>query len=482
MHTSLLQAIEDHAARRPRHAALVDPKRTLSYAELANETRRWTSALVARGLEPGMRLGIALRDDSRHVVAMLAAAQLGVTIVPLDWRAPAADTHRLARRFSASMILVESARYATDDPATIVADNDWNAEVAGASGYSRQHATADTPLIIKLSSGTTGMPSGAIVTHRQVVARLMINESSFGPMAGDTYLSVSPLYFGAGSQYCKLHLYFGNTVVLYPPLFSADEYVDAVRNYGATFLFVVPTVLHRLLELEPRDGPLLADVRILLCGGAAFGPDRKREVAKRICPNFHEVYATSAAGQITLLRPGDLDTHADSAGRPVDGIDVEIVDARDEPRPRGSVGRLRCRGDAVSGEFFGEADAPGNSTGWYYSGDLASLDEDGFLKIEGRSDDVIIRAGINIYPSVVEDALRRHPAVADAALVGRACQEFGQRAVACVILRTDTDDDALLAHCRAELSATLLPDEFVRFDEFPTTTSGKVLRRKLLPD
>lgn len=479
----LVDAIYRHARRSPQGVALSEGGRDVTFAALSREMDRWALALASRGIGGGERVGICLKDTVAHVLAMLATARLGAVIVPLDWRAPPAQTAELVRRFDVELLLHEAGASVSASCAAIAADDRWLALVAAQRGAPHARIDADTPLIIKMSSGTTGKPKGALVTHGQFMRRVALNEGSFGPLAGDRYLSATPLYFGAGSQYCKMHLALGNTVILHPTLFSPEEYVAAVARHRATFLFAVPTLLQRLLPLAPADGVLFDAVRVLLCGGAALPARDKLAVAQRVCANFHELYATSAAGQISLLRPQDLALAAHTAGRIVEGVEVGIVDEQGGALPVGATGRLRCRGASVSTQFVGTGGDRGASEsiedGWCHTGDLASIDAHGYLHIAGRCDDVIVRGGVNVYPAVIEEVLSAHPGIREAAVVGRASREFGAVPVAYIVTDAEVPDRELLAHCRRALSAESVPAAFERVAALPKTTSGKVQRRRL---
>ncbi len=481
---NIVNLIKEHAKKSPDHPALIEPHRSFSYRELIRTTEQWAAALESSGLGPGDRLGICLRDNAEHVIAMLAAAELGATIVPLDWRAPPTETERLASIFSTSLVLVEAGWPTPDNTRCITIDAAWQATIDGQTGTVTAHQGGDTPLIIKLSSGTTGVPKGAVVTHQQFLSRTTLNVSSYGPLQGDRYLSVSPLYFGAGSHFVKSHLVLGNTVILYPPLFTAEEFADTVALYDATVLFLVPTVLHRLLDLDITNTPLFPNVNTLIISGALIGAEEKLKISQRLCPNLFESFATSAAGPIAVLKPSDLTKHAGSVGRPVTGVELEIVDENDNPLPPKTIGKIRCRGSAMSMDFLSDPNSPEPQEhaqdDWYYPGDLAEIDRDGYIYLKGRTDDTIIRGGINIYPAALETALLLHPTVSEAAVIARQSAEFGEEPVAFIVPAGEADSGELLTHCRQQLSAEQLPVEIRIVNDLPKTTSGKIQRTELV--
>ena len=476
---NLAEVIARHAAQSDA-VAMVDGGRELSYRELDRRVRRGGAHLRSLGIKPGDAIAICLKDTSDHVIAFLSAARLGAVAVPIDWRAPPAERARVAQGFGVKLALTEAGAARIAGVPSRALDASWHAEVERQDCDQEFPSDADAPLMIGLTSGTTGAVKGMLVTHRQMHARA----SPFDGILSEQphrYLSASPLAFSAGRNYCLTHLIKGHTVVFHPPLFTAEEYVEAINQNQVTVGFVVPTVIRWLLELPRGSGPLLPGVEVLMCGGAPLHAQEKRETLGRVTPNFYEVYGTVATGPISFLRPSEMAEHADSAGRPAALWDLAIVGEDDRPVEPGATGRLRARGPALASGLVGAltSDSEGFRDGWYYTGDLAELDDGGFLHLKGRASDVILRGGSNVYPDEVEAALVEHVAVADAAVVGRPSPQLGQEVVALVIARGAVTEDDLIAHCRRRLSAYKVPAEIVFVDGLPRTSFGKPDRKRL---
>jgi len=480
---NILDLIRQHAESRPEHTALISGDISLSYAQLVDRSLRWGAVLSAAGLRPGDRLGIALKDTPDFVLAMLGAASHGIVMVPVDWRAPDTEKDRLTRHFKTAAILTEPG-HAAGVTGAIAVDADWHQRAAEVPEPVAPSLEGDPVFAIKLSSGTTGLPKGAIFTHRDMVYRLSRNLLTYGPLVGHRYLSVLPLCFSGGNNYCLFHLMCGNTVILYPPLFSTREYIEAVTRYDITFAFAVPTVLRWLLQLPEQGVPMLPSLRNLVTSTSPISADEKRDVARRICTNFYESYSCAAVGQMASLKPWDVEQHAESVGRPNLMLDVQVVDENGHALPCGAAGRVRCRGPGVARGYFGDPDQREWSErleeGWCYPGDLGRLDAAGFLYIVGRVDDLIIRGGSNIHPAAVEEQMMRYPAITDAAVVGRPADELGQEVVAFVVAGDGFDMNDLLTHCRRELAPHMVPVEMFLIDRMPRTTSGKIIKRELL--
>ncbi len=270
--------------------------------------------------------------------------------------------------------------------------------------------------------------------------------------------------------------------MLFPPPYEPAQLAREAARREATSLFLVPTLLRRLLELAPEDAAPFARLRLLLSSGSALHAEERRAIRNRLCPQFFEYYASTEGGGVSLLTPQDQETRGDSVGRPVFGVEVEIVDDSHAPLPVGEIGRLRYRGPAVATSFYGESEDDRETfrDGWFYPGDLASLDEAGYVYLKGRRKDMIIRGGVNIYPTDVEFALAEHPSVAEAAVVGLPDREFGEQVAAFVVLKQATPADELMAWCRTRLAAYKVPKFVYAAPELPRNSSGKVLKLKLI--
>jgi acyl-CoA synthetase (AMP-forming)/AMP-acid ligase II len=481
---NLFRRLAARAAEQPSAVALENGDQRWTFAELDAEAARWAGALLAAGLRPGDRLGVCLRDTAEHLLARLGAGRAGVAVVPMDWRVPAPERARIAGRFRLHAALVEPGGV-LDGTRCLPVDGGWRRQVAAAAPAPFAD-DPDLPLVLNLSSGTTGAPKAAVVTHAQYAQRIRNNIDACGPLAGIRYLSASPLYFSAGSHFCLMSLLQGGTVILYPPLFGPEEYVAAVRDHGATMAFLVPTALRWLLALPAGPGPLLPSLQVLLAAAAPLTADERRGIVARVTPNLYDMYGSAGGGNITILRPADIATHAATVGRAVGDVELQVVDGAGRPVPAGATGLVRVRGGGVSTAGFelddgGDPGAEKVADGWLYTGDLGTLDAAGYLTLQGRADDVILRGGANLYPDVVEAALRRCPGVADAAVTGRPVPGADPEVVAFVVATDGATltEAQLLTHCRTVLPAWMLPAEVRIVGDLPRTTSGKVKRREL---
>lgn len=472
---NLGEALDSHARNRPRHPALIQDGRSLTHAEFAALTRRVEAALLDAGLRRGDLVGLALEDTPLHLAALFALARRGMVAVPMDCRWTAAEKESLARHFGCARTLLPPGE-AADLPALPLAEEALPAPLADPPVPPPPEGL---PLLLSLSSGTTGRPKGPMVTHAQFFRRFLTHYIHLGFGAEARFLSATPLYFGGGRTFCMSMLYAGGTVVLKPPPWRPEALLEAAARSAPTHLFLVPTMLRRLLALDPATPPL-GMLRLLISSGAPLSGAERARIRARLCPELAEYYASTEGGGVSLLLPWEQAAHGATVGRPIHGVEVEIVDEDHRPLPPGHVGRLRYRGPAVASGYFNdpEASAEAFRDGWFYPGDLAERDAAGYIALRGRRRDVIIRGGVNIHPLEIETCLMAHPEVADAAVVGAPSEEFGEIVVAHVV--GSAGEAALRAWCAARLAPYKVPARFVAHAELPRNSSGKVLKQ-LLP-
>jgi acyl-CoA synthetase (AMP-forming)/AMP-acid ligase II len=474
---NLADALDGHARSRPTHPALIEGSCVTTHAELAARVRRIAAWILGLGLPADQPVGVCLRDTAQHVTVLYALARAGRAILPLDVRWTLAEQRNVALHFGASLVLVEPDATPIPDCRCAVPDELTDQAAAGiAFGHDES-----APFVLSLSSGTTGRPKGPLITHGHFLARFRTHWINLGLNGQDRFICATPLYFGGGRTFAMSVLFSGGTVVMLPPPWEPSELLASIAAERASSLFLVPTQLRRLLALSDAELAPLRALNLLLSSGAPLSPEERVEIRSRLCPRFFEYYASTEGGGVSLLTPEDLETNGTSVGRPVFGVDVEVVDTTDRPLPPGEVGLLRYRGPGCATTYHRDPEASSEAfrEGWFYPGDLASLDAEGYVTLRGRQKDMIIRAGINIYPADVEAALNAHPAVAESAVVGVPSVEFGEEIVAFVRLSQPVGLDTLLDFACARLPRPKWPRQIVVVEDLPRNSSGKVLKRQL---
>jgi len=477
---NIADALLHHARTRGGHPAIVQGDQTVSYAEFDLRVRRMAAWLLGRGLRPGEVAGIALRDGIDHLTALYAMPRAGIVMLPMDWRWTAGEQQRVAAHFGARTVLVEPEGARPDGSECVPMDDACRAEIERADAERPMHEGGG-PLLMSLSSGTTGRPKGPRLTHRQFMRRFLVYCINLGIHSDDVYLSATPLYFGASRTFAMAVLYFGGTVRMFPPPYTPEGLCAEVARTGASAVFLVPTMIRRLLALPDATLASFRTIRRLVSIGAALFPGERQEIFARVTPGFIDYYGSTEGGGSTFLTRHDPERFSASVGHPVFGIDVQCVDEAHRPVPPGVVGRIRVRGEVVATAFWNDPEASRDAfhNGWYYPGDLGALDADGYLTLKGRTKDMIIRGGVNIYSVEVEEVLQSHPAVVDSAVVGWPSREFNEEVAAFVMLREPVAAADLVAHCRARLAPYKVPREVFVVAEFPRNALGKAIKSEL---
>jgi acyl-CoA synthetase (AMP-forming)/AMP-acid ligase II len=484
---NLADALAHHVQARPDRPAIIAGDRVVLYRDLDGLVRRWAAHLAACGARQGEVIGIALRDSIEHLLALYASARLGAISLPMDWRWTSAEQQAVAGHFGARLVLAEPDAAPLADLRCVTVDAGFLTAVEAAPAtlaFPEGPACADMPLLLSLSSGTTGRPKGPVVTHLQFLRRFWTHWIDLGLNARETYVSATPMYFGGGRTFSMSLLFSGGTVVLFPPPYKSEELAAEIERRQATSAFLVPTLLRRLLDLpEERCAPLRS-MRLLLSSGAPLHPWERQAIRTKLCDNFHEYYASTEGGGVSLLRPEDMERHPDSVGRPVFGVEVRILGDDDRPLPHGEVGRLAYRGPGVARGFHNDPDATAEAfhEGWFLPGDLAAVNEAGYVFLKGRRKDMIIRGGVNIYPAEIESVLLSDARVAEAAVVAWPSPDLGEEVAAFVVPRpgmTPPTEADLIAACAARLAPYKVPRGVFMVEDLPKNSSGKVVKATL---
>lgn len=415
-------------------------------------------------------------------VALFGAALAGVPFVPLNYRLGTDQLEEIVGRHPGALVL------GPDDLDTLTDPSE-----APGPGAEREAAPWDEQAVavVLYTSGTTAAPKAALLRHRHLLA-YVLNTLEFGSAAdGAAALVAVPPYHIAGLTNLLSSLYTGRRVV-YLAAFDAGEWLATVRRERVTHAMLVPTMLARIVDQVPDGADAGTPSLRSLAYGGARAPRAVVEKALRVFPrtDFVNAYGlTETASSIAVLGPQDhrvalgSDDPArrerlGSVGRPLPGVEITVRAPDGAPCAAGKSGLVFVRGEQVSGEYRGSSAL--EDDGWFPTRDRGRLDAEGYLFIEGRADDTIIRGGENIAPAEIEDALLAHPDVTEAAVVGVPDEEWGQRIVAVLVGRGDPDE--IRAWARGRLRTSKTPDTVVFRAALPRTDTGKLLRRVLLSE
>jgi acyl-CoA synthetase (AMP-forming)/AMP-acid ligase II len=462
----------------------------ITFAELTARARAGAQFIAADQPEHVVFIG---RNGPVFPLLLFSSALAGIPFIPLNYRLTRDAMLDLLGGIEEPMLVVEpdyvplvSGTYHAVSVAEFL-----SASSAGA-GFEGVEAPDDSPAILLFTSGTTARPKTVVLRHANLLA-YVFSTADFGSAENtDAALVAVPPYHIAAVGSALSNAYVGRRVV-YLPDFDARLWLEIVRRERVTSAMVVPTMLVRIVDAlgdSPADVP---DLRLISYGGARM-PRPALMKALRSFPKagFCNAYGlTETSSTLTLLSPEDhraaLESgdprhreRLSSAGRPVPGVEIQVRDEDGAVAPTGVVGDLYVRGAQVSGEYLWQGSTL-DADGWFNTRDRARLDGDGYLYVEGRADDTIIRAGENIAPAEIEDVLREHRAVKDVAIIGKPDDEWGERIVAVVVREpgAKVTGDELRAYARERLRGSRTPDEVVWRGDLPYTMTGKLLRREL---
>ena len=467
------------AHRWPERTALISPGLTLTYPALAARAAQAAHELRLRGVTPGANIGIGIRNNAETLMAMIALWMLGATAVPLDFRATGAERTLLASEFDLFAI-IEDRRFPDPGYESIFIDGSWSDQIGRHDSSPLPKDAEGAPALIGLTSGTTGRPVGIILDHERAMLRFTFDS---GHDYGSVLLNPLPLSFSASRSHSFAEMVKWTATYFYPLLFSAPELAEAALTSKATSICTVPTTVRSWLEMAAkRSAPLFDSLDALYCFGAPMLAAEKLESKARLSSNFVQEYGASFCGPITELRGADLETKAETVGRPLPCVEVQVVDDGDRILPAGAEGFIRVRSPGMALQTYGEntrTDSDRLKDGWAYTGDIGLRDEDGFIRLLARSSDLIIRAGANVHPAEVEVVLAGHAGVKEVAVVGFAKSREGEEIAAFVVPSGEVSEADLVAHCRAHLTPDKRPRRFVFVTDLPRNTVGKILRTAL---
>jgi fatty-acyl-CoA synthase len=490
-----------HAENEPHRTALVHRDRAWSFFELNELMDRCAAGLAKAGLRRGDAVVIMLHNAPEFLFLQGGVARLGGAAVSASWRSTAAELAYLVQNSGARALFfaadaAEAVRRAMPEIGPALGGRVYGVGgavegfaryedfLAGASGGEAVSDRSDEASVVIYTSGTTGKPKGAVrkMSRNALVQVLGFIETT--PMrVGQTHLVVCPLYHSTAWGFVTISYILASTIVLLDA-FEPEAFLDAVERHRVSHTAVVPTMLHRLLQIgEPairaRD---LGSLEAIFTGGAPLSPTLATRVLDVLGDKLFNFYGATETGLVTLATPADLRAAPGTIGRPIPGNELRLYDDRGAEVGGGEVGELYVRsGNLVEG-YHANAGATREAMrdGFFSVGDLARCDAAGRFFIEGRKRDMIISGGVNVYPREVESVLTQHPAVAEAAVIGIADEEWGERVHAFVALhRPDVGADELLGFCREHLAGPKRPRGVTILPELPKNPTGKVLKRQL---
>jgi long-chain acyl-CoA synthetase len=470
-----------------RRPALFVGGQVVTYAELARRAESVAVVLGRRGVAVGDRVGLMLPNGTSFVAAYFGALRLGAVVVPLNvlLRAPEVDA-RLSR--STPRILLADEERAPEAAAggraqgveTIRLD-----EIDGdedASAHLADRGDGD-PAVVLFTSGTSGAPKGAVLTHGGLLAAARNAADALDLRPEDVVLGAAPFSHVLGQATGIVSTVLSGAAITVVPRFDPVDTLRVMTETGTTILLGVPAMCISLCEAA-RTGDALPPVRVAHVGGAPVPAEVAREFERVFGGEVREGYGlTELSGIATTYRPGEQ-RRPGSVGRPLGDTEMRVVSADGEPLPPGEIGEVQFRGRSVVPGYWRDDAATRaalSPEGWLSTGDVGYVDEDGYLFLVDRKKEMIIRGGYNVYPREVEEVLYAHPDVLEAAVVSVPHPVLGEEVAAVVALRrgATTDAESLREFVRGQVAAYKYPRHVAVVDELPKGPTGKILKREI---
>jgi fatty-acyl-CoA synthase len=510
---SVAEVIEIQAAENPDGIFLIYNDRRLTFAQVDARATALAAALAERGVGKGDRIAIDLPNWPEFVLSMFAAAKLGAVIVPLNPRYTVPELQYMLRH-SESTVVVSAENYngvdylqlfegfLTSLPdlqylVTVGEEDLWYDDriyqfedlISSGDGRAVPEVSIqpDEDLFaILYTSGTMGKPKGVALTHTNLLSAATVTADAIQLTPSDVVFGVTTVFHVFGLGPGIIGTAAAGAALVLQEQFQAAEALELIERHRVTVHYGVPTVFITEMREDGRLNRDLTSLRIGVAAGAPIGDELVRRIRSELCPNLQVAYSLTETGSTAAItRPDDLpDKQVFTVGRPLPGTSVRVLDLDGTILPVESLGEVAVRGPGVMKGYYrqpGETAQAFDEEGYFLTGDLGLVDDEGFIHIVGRRKELIIRGGFNVYPREVEDRLHAHPAVLDVAVVGLPHEVLGEVVCACIVPVEGAivTGEEIKEWCRGALADYKVPDLVRFFDSFPLTGSGKVRRVEL---
>ena len=488
------------ARRLPRAKAVTSEAGTLSFAELAGRVARIGGSFGST-LAPGDRVVLCMENSQEMFELFFACWTAGLCIVPVNAKLHPKEVGYIAESAGARLLFTTPSladkldalgREVASLQAVICTGTDRYRQLLEGSPIGPRPVERTDPAWIFFTSGTTGRPKGAVLSHRNL---LFMSQAYYADIdwldETDTQLHIAPLSHGGG-LYALPHLFKGSHQVVLGGAFDVGKTFEAIARYRNVTFFAAPTVLTRMVQSEAARRADFANLKTIYYGG---GPMYVADLKKALGIFGPRLFQLFGQGESPMTISGlSKRSHAandhpryeallGSCGYPRTGVEVKVVDGDDREVPPGEIGEVVTRSDCVMQGYYGNAKATAETLrgGWLHTGDLGSMDADGLLTLRDRSKDMIISGGSNIYPRELEEVLLRHPDIVEVAVVGRPHQEWGEEVVAFVVVRPgkEVPQAELDKLCLDNVARYKRPRDYRFVESLPKNNYGKVLKTEL---
>jgi fatty-acyl-CoA synthase len=477
--------------------AIQDRRGSISWNDLNKRVNQVVNALASVGVEPGDHVGLLLRNGREIVEVTFACQRLGMVACPLNTWAKPTELEAMIRNSHPVVLFYDTAhsdvvRQCAPDAIPLIAVGATHEGGPKSSSYEALIAEHDThspapfsrrrgtPKVIIQTSGTTGTPKAASRDAAATGLGVLANILDVVPYRRDDVVYCpTPLFHSFGLATFTLATALGATLVL-PEKFDPEGSLELMDRYRCTAASFVPVMVRRILALsdEVKAKYDISSLRIVMASGSVLGNDVRRGATELFGSVLYDLYGSTEAGWVAIATPEDMGKEKHTVGRPVPGIEVRVLDAGGETLDAGETGEIYIRSKVMFEGYISGESTKSTGDGWMSIGDLGHLDDEGFLYVEGRADDMVVVGGENVYPVEVEEVIEALGDVDEVAVVGVPDEEYGQILAAFVAGSITADD--IIAECKRELASYKVPRQIHMVDELPRNATGKVLKRDLI--
>ncbi len=465
-----------HGTRDPRKPALVTDDRRITWSQLLDRTRRLANHFLASGVGPGSSVAIMLPNRPEFLETNAAAMRVGATVSFVNPRAPSTDAHAIFERTKADIVVTHRDDLG-DKTRVLNVGDDYERAIAQASAVEPTIARDAQAKVVVFTSGTTGRPKGAVRSLESSVspASLLGFLRTIPYRTNDIHMVVCPLYHSSGSGFATVAQALGNPMVIVEK-FSPEAFCQNVQQHKVTTTTVVPTMLHQLAAWPQAKDYDLSSLRIVVCTGSPLREEVRNEARDLLGNVIYDLYGSTEMGWVSIATPDDQLRKPGTVGKPVPGIELRISDPDGSEVSQGERGEVWARSSLGMQGYMDdpELDAERMRDGFISVRDVGYLDEDGYLHVVDRADDMIISGGVNVYPAETEVALNAHPKVDEACVLGVPDPKWGERIVAAVVPSGEVTEDELITWAKENAAYAAVPKEVRFMDALPRNDIGKV--------
>ncbi len=485
----------------PEKTAVVFEETRLTYRQMDERVNRLANTLRSKGVGATDRLSVLSENTHKYLEIYFAASKLGISVTPLNFRLADDEIRHIVDNSESTVFFVgdgyedrakDMKPLSTGIKLWIAMDRKTRDFLfyedmieEGANEDPRLYQDEDSMAILMYTGGTTGLPKGVMMSHRGLMTAVAGAAVMCGFRRDDITCFVLPLFHVSFWPAFAVLFVQGTVVINRKP--DLNGMLKLIQDERCTHINAVPTLYGWMLQMVDVDAYDLSSLRLITYAGSPFPPELLKQCIAKFGPIFEQAYAmTECIGGTFLLKEdhvleGDRSRLLSSAGKPCVIVDVRVREESGSDLPAGEIGEIVIRGKCIMMGYWKNPELTARTlkNGWYHTGDMGYLDDDGYLFLVDRKADMIVTGGENVYPKEVEDVLYQHPAVAMAAVVSAPDEKWGERVQAAVVLKPgqDISPDELITFCKERLAGYKCPKAVVFWEQLPTTPVGKILRK-----